>query len=61
LKRIYLASDLFIRTPDRTGDIANMYADPTLANNELNWKAELNIFEMCRDTWNWQSQNPQGY
>jgi len=48
-------------TDRRSGDIAKMYADPTLANNELNWKAELNIFEMCRDTWNWQSQNPQGY
>lgn len=45
----------------RPGDIAISYADPSKANRELNWKAERGIEEMCRDLWNWQSQNPQGY
>lgn len=45
----------------RPGDIAISYADPSKAHRELNWKAERGIEEMCRDLWNWQSQNPQGY
>ncbi len=45
----------------RPGDIAISYADPSKANRELNWKAERGIEEMCRDLWNWQSQNPHGY
>lgn len=47
--------------PRRAGDIAQCYADPTLAAKELSWKAERGIDEMCRDTWRWQSQNPNGY
>jgi len=45
----------------RPGDIAICYADPTLANKELDWVAELGIEEMVRDTWRWQLQNPKGY
>lgn len=45
----------------REGDIASMYADPTFAEQELGWKAELSIEKACIDTWNWQSNNPQGY
>jgi len=45
----------------RPGDIAMCYADPTLANEELGWTAELGIEEMVRDSWRWQSQNPNGY
>ncbi|MDP8221331.1 MAG: UDP-glucose 4-epimerase GalE [Candidatus Stygibacter frigidus] len=45
----------------RAGDVASIYADPSLANNELNWSAEKDILTMCRDTWNWQSQNPEGF
>lgn len=45
----------------RPGDIASCYADPTLANQLLNWKAKLGIEEMCRDAWHWQSNNPMGY
>ncbi|MFC1494102.1 UDP-glucose 4-epimerase GalE [Thermodesulfobacteriota bacterium] len=48
-------------TDRRPGDIAVTYADPTLAQNELNWTAEKGINEMCADTWNWQSRNPNGY
>jgi UDP-glucose 4-epimerase len=47
--------------PRRHGDIAQCYADPTLAAQELGWKAKLGIDAMCSDTWNWQSKNPDGY
>ena len=47
--------------PRRVGDIAEVYADPAKAERELGWKAERNIEDMCRDTWNWQKQNPLGY
>ncbi|MGL5244358.1 MAG: UDP-glucose 4-epimerase GalE [Sarcina sp.] len=45
----------------RPGDIAVCYADPTKANEELGWKAEKGIKEMCEDSWRWQSNNPKGY
>jgi UDP-glucose 4-epimerase len=45
----------------RPGDIASCYADPALARAELGWEARFGIEEMCRDAWNWQSRNPQGY
>ena len=45
----------------RLGDIAISYSDPTKANKELEWKAEYNILDMCRDSWNWQNKNPDGY
>ena len=45
----------------RPGDIATCYADPTKANEELGWKAERGIDEMCEDSWRWQSNNPRGY
>lgn len=45
----------------RAGDIATCYSDPSKALNELNWKAERGIEEMCEDSWRWQSQNPDGY
>jgi UDP-glucose 4-epimerase len=48
-------------TDRRSGDIAETYADSALARKELNWTAEKGINEMCADTWNWQSQNPNGY
>jgi UDP-glucose 4-epimerase len=38
----------------RAGDIASCYADPTLAERELGWKAERNIDQMCADSWRWQ-------
>lgn len=47
--------------PRRAGDIAMCYADPTKALKVLGWKAERGLDEMCADTWNWQSQNPNGY
>lgn len=45
----------------RPGDIAACYADPGKAEKELNWKAKRDLAEMCRDTWNWQQKNPNGY
>ncbi|MDD6146778.1 MAG: UDP-glucose 4-epimerase GalE [Oscillospiraceae bacterium] len=45
----------------RPGDIATCYSDPTKAYNELGWKAERGLEEMCEDSWRWQSSNPAGY
>ncbi len=45
----------------RDGDIAEYYADPTLARKVLGWEAKRGIEEMCRDAWNWQRNNPKGY
>ena len=45
----------------RPGDLATCYADPTKSAEVLGWKAEKNLHDMCRDSWNWQSNNPQGY
>lgn len=45
----------------RPGDIAVGYADPTKAKEELDWEAQFGIEEMCRDSWNWQKNNPRGY
>ena len=47
--------------PRRAGDIAQCYSDPAKAEAELGWKARFGIEEMCRDAWNWQSNNPDGY
>lgn len=47
--------------PRRPGDIATCYASADKAFEELGWKAEFGIKEMCEDSWRWQSQNPQGY
>jgi UDP-glucose 4-epimerase len=51
----------FERAPRREGDVAECYADPTLAEKTLGWKATLTLDDMCRDTWRWQSMNPRGY
>lgn len=45
----------------RPGDIAECYADPAKAKEELGFVAIRGIDEMCEDTWRWQSQNPDGY
>jgi UDP-glucose 4-epimerase len=45
----------------RPGDLPTSYADPTKANQELNWQAALTLDEMCADAWRWQSNNPKGY
>jgi len=45
----------------RPGDIATCYADPSKSAMVLGWKAEKILTDMCRDSWNWQSKNPNGY
>lgn len=45
----------------RPGDPAISYADATKAYEKLDWKAEKDINDMCRDSWNWQETNPNGY
>ncbi len=45
----------------RAGDIAQCFADPTQAQELLNWKAQLGLDRMCADAWRWQSMNPQGF
>ncbi|OUR70787.1 UDP-glucose 4-epimerase GalE [Methylophaga sp. 41_12_T18] len=47
--------------PRRAGDIAECYADPKLANEQLNWHAEKTLTDMLEDAWRWQSMNPDGY
>jgi UDP-glucose 4-epimerase len=48
-------------TGRRPGDIAECYADPSLAFAILDWKAQKTIEEACADSWRWQSANPDGY
>lgn len=51
----------YVVDPRRAGDVASMYADATLAKELLGWEARYDLDDMVRDTWNWQSQNPDGY
>jgi len=48
-------------SPRRAGDVAACYANPALAERNLGWKAQRDLDVMCRDHWNWQKQNPNGY
>ena len=47
--------------PRRSGDIASCYCNPAKAKEELGWEARFGIEEMCRDSWNFQKNNPKGY
>ena len=47
--------------PRRAGDLAVCYCSPDKSANVLGWRAAKNIEDMCRDTWNWQTKNPNGY
>lgn len=47
--------------PRRAGDLPKFWADSTKAQKVLGWHAERTLEDMCRDTWNWQSKNPEGY
>jgi len=47
--------------PRRPGDIANVFADASIANDLLNWQATRNLQTMIEDTWRWQSENPNGF
>jgi UDP-glucose 4-epimerase len=50
--------EIFDRRP---GDIAETWADPKRARDELNWAADHDLESMCFDAWHWQSMNPSGY
>lgn len=45
----------------RPGDIPICYANPTKAEKVLGWRAEKDLYEMCKDSWKWQTDNPNGY
>jgi UDP-glucose 4-epimerase len=45
----------------RPGDVTATWADPSVAERELGWRAELDLDAMAADHWRWQSRNPQGY
>lgn len=51
----------YVIAPRRPGDIATCYADPSKSREILGWQAKKNLADMCRDSWNWQKQNPQGF
>ena len=51
----------YVIAPRRAGDIAECYANADKAAKELGWRAEKTVADMCRDTWNWQKNNPNGY
>ena len=51
----------YVIKPRRPGDIATCYCNPAKAKAELGWQAQYGIEEMCRDSWNWQRNNPNGY
>lgn len=47
--------------PARTGDVAEIAADPSRANARLRWRTTRSLADACRDAWTWQSANPDGY
>ena len=47
--------------PRREGDIADVWADVKKAKEQLGWEAGRDLEDMCRDSWNWQIKNPEGY
>jgi UDP-glucose 4-epimerase len=51
----------YVIKPRRDGDIATCYSDAAKAKKELGWTAQYDIEDMCRDAWNWQKKNPNGY
>jgi UDP-glucose 4-epimerase len=48
-------------TARRPGDAAESYCDPGKAHRELNWRATRTLDDICRDAWNWQQRNPEGF
>lgn len=51
----------FRYVPRRPGDVAEYYADPSLAHRLLGWRTQHSLADACRDVWRWQSSNPNGY
>ncbi len=51
----------YVTEPRRAGDVAANWADCAKAEELMGWKARFDLADMCRDSWNWQSHNPNGY
>ena len=51
----------YVIAPRRPGDVAECWSDPSKAERLFGWKAEKTLEDMCRDSWNWQKNNPNGY
>ena len=51
----------YVIDPRRPGDVATNYADCSKAKEQMGWEAKYGIDDMCRDSWNWQTKNPNGY
>jgi UDP-glucose 4-epimerase len=51
----------YIIAARRPGDLATVYSDPSKSEIILGWKAKRSLEDMCRDSWNWQKNNPNGY
>ena len=51
----------YVIAPRRAGDLATVYADASKAKEVLGWTATKTLDDMCADSWNWQSHNPNGY
>ena len=51
----------YVISQRRSGDLATCYADPAKSREVLGWEAQFDQIDMCRDSWNWQKQNPNGY
>ena len=51
----------YVIAPRRPGDLPECYADPSKAEKLLGWKAEKNLEDMCRDSYRFQQNNPNGY
>lgn len=51
----------FRMMPRRPGDVAEIFADASLAGELLGWRTQQSLEDMCRDAWHWQSMNPDGF
>ena len=51
----------YIFVERRKGDVANIFADNTLAKKRLKWTPRRSLKEICKDGWEWQTKNPNGY
>ena len=51
----------YVIEPRRPGDVTANWADCSKAKKLLGWEAQYDLDDMCRDSWNWQSHNPNGY
>lgn len=51
----------YIMGPRRAGDVAVCYSNSFKAREQLGWTAQYNLIDMCRDSWNWQKKNPNGF